>query len=332
MASVQCDRCGITSEIARAFSKERKSFRNSTRTLCPNCKNKHAASLQKWLLFWNLLPGPIGLVFLGFNSTEGLGWVFLNLFWFEVCLILSILPHEWGHAFAARQVGWRVFKIYIGFFGQTFLKKTIFGFETEFRTIPLGGLVLAAPRTLEHYQTKKLIFILAGPLANLFLTGAAFIFVRYQSPWNLHMLGEHLCFLQIFIYANLIILAMNLWPRTIKTSSGNRPTDGRALLLNFRLNKKLQAESHAAWFVMEGEVCRGKSLFDEAHSWFEKGLILYPDNINLLNYYGIYVSDAAAQTNASRQSVALNEFAVRNPADDDGLIFHAEEIVDCPAA
>ena len=161
----KCDRCGAVTEVVEGFSKERRSFRRSMRTLCPSCWQKDTASVYLRLLLCQLLPGPVGLLFVLLMPTEVVGWLFLNVFLFEIFLILSVFPHELGHAWAAKWMGWRVFRIYIGL-GKTLFRRSIFGFETEFRPVPLGGLVVAAPRSTDRFRRKQLAFVLAGPLVN----------------------------------------------------------------------------------------------------------------------------------------------------------------------
>jgi hypothetical protein len=133
----KCDRCGATTDIVGGFFKERKCFSHSMRTLCPTCWQKHNISVQTRLLIFQLVPGPLGLLYLFLLPNDGMGWFLLNFFVFEIALILSILPHEFGHAFMAKRIGWRVFKIFIGF------GKTVFNPNSE--VADGGGLAETKP-------------------------------------------------------------------------------------------------------------------------------------------------------------------------------------------
>ncbi|MCS1408664.1 MAG: Regulator of sigma-E protease RseP [Verrucomicrobia subdivision 3 bacterium] len=79
----------------------------------------------------------------------------------------AIIPHEFGHAVAARACGLKVFRIHMGF-GRTFLRRPVLGFETEFKVIPLGGSTIALPVT-DKFRRKWFLYVLAGPTANLLL-------------------------------------------------------------------------------------------------------------------------------------------------------------------
>jgi len=280
-----CDRCGATTDIAEAFFKERSSFRSSMLTLCPACWQKHNISVQTRLLIFQLAPGPLGLLYLFLLPNDGIGWFLLNFFIFEIAVILSILPHELGHAFVAKRFGWRVFRILIGF-GKTVFKANFFGFETEFRAIPLGGVVLAAPREKDHYRAKLFTFALAGPLANAILAVVS-VAAMGGSLTGFGSIVRQLAPLQMFFIANLLIVIENLWPRRVATSFGERPSDGLQLWEALKADSNWAERNHAAGFIWEGILCQEKNQFEDARSWLEKGLALYPDNLQLLTVQGL---------------------------------------------
>src|SRR2546430_2348509 len=206
----KCDRCGASTTTAESFFRERVSFRRRIQTLCPNCWNKKTTAVYRGIIIFQLLPGPVGLLLLLFASGSEIGWLLLNLFLFEFFLILSIIPHELGHALVAKCVGWRVFRIFLGY-GQTVAKRKLFGFEIELRAIPVGGLVLATPCTLEHFFSKQLGIILAGPLVNLALVAAALLFLEPERFWSLAGIDSHLLPLRMFLLSNFGLLLENLW-------------------------------------------------------------------------------------------------------------------------
>jgi tetratricopeptide (TPR) repeat protein len=255
------------------------------RTLCPACWQKHKTSVYTWLLIQRLATGLLGILFLYLLPNEGIGWFLLNIFILDIALMLSILPHEFGHAFVAKRFGWRVFKIFIGF-GKTVFKAKLFGFETEFRAVPLGGVVLAAPREKDHYRAKLFAFALAGPLANAILMIVA-VAAMGGSLTGFGTIVRQLAPLQMFFIANLLIVIENLWPRQITTSLGKRPSDGNQLLEALKADPNRAAQSHAAGFILEGILCQETKQLAEAQSWLEKGLALYPDNLQLLATQGL---------------------------------------------
>ncbi|MCL2874610.1 MAG: hypothetical protein FWE29_06760 [Defluviitaleaceae bacterium] len=93
-----------------------------------------------------------------------------------ITLFALILLHEAAHVFFAKLCGAKV---------------------SELTILPIG--VSAAIRSFDFLSTPKKIFILiSGPLLNLTLAGAAFIFFRINTSF--------------FVNANLAIFALNILP------------------------------------------------------------------------------------------------------------------------
>jgi tetratricopeptide (TPR) repeat protein len=311
--SAKCDQCGVQTEIPESFFKERKTFKTSIRTLCPTCHAKSHLSYLKWVFISYFAIGGLGLIYRWFLPTEGIGWYLLNLFFFEVFLVATILPHEFGHAFAARLLGFRTFKIVIGF-GKIILIKKLFGFETEFRPIPLGGVTIAVHRDKNWFRLKQFSYIFAGPLVNLLLCLSIRLLFPSIDFWRFGNLMHGLAFGQVFFYANVYVLIVNLWPREILTSAGKIPSDGLSLFKTLFLKQKAMDENHAAWFMIEGLELRRKCLPAEALVWIERGLQLYPENINLLNLYGVILIELKEYEKAREYFLKLLSRAGSPPA------------------
>ncbi|HTQ49488.1 MAG TPA: site-2 protease family protein, partial [Candidatus Acidoferrales bacterium] len=293
---LRCDRCGATTNIAEGFFKEPKSFNTSTLTLCPACWQKHKASLYKNLLFFRLAIGLFGILFVYLWPKEIIGWVWLNIFIFDVALILSILPHELGHAFTAKWLGWRVFRIFIGH-GRTVFKVKLLGFDTEFHILPFGGMVIEAPREIAHFHAKHFAIVVAGPLTNSILMAASFAAMG-GSLAGFEAITRQLLPLQIFFIANLLIVMENLWPRQIATAFGKSPSDGKQLLEALKMDPGRALKRHAAGFIWESVLCQETKQFAEAQSWLERGLKMYPDDLTLLTSFGNNLLSLARFTEA----------------------------------
>jgi Tfp pilus assembly protein PilF len=281
---LRCDRCGATTNIAEGFFKESKSFNTSTLTLCPACWQKHKTSLYKNLLFFRLAIGLFGILFVYLWPKEIIGWVWLNIFVFDIALMLSILPHELGHALTAKWLGWRVFRIFIGH-GRTVFKVKLLGFDTEFRILPFGGLVLEAPRDIAHFHAKHFAIVVAGPLANAILMAASFAAMD-GSLSGFGSITRQLLPLQMFFIANVLIVIENLWPRQIATVFGKSSSDGKQLLEALKKDPTRALKRHAAGFIWESILCQETKQFAEAQTWLESGLRLYPDDLTLLTSFG----------------------------------------------
>jgi tetratricopeptide (TPR) repeat protein len=99
-------------------------------------------------------------------------------------------------------------------------------------------------------------------------------------------LTNGLQYIQMLFFANVAMLAGNLWPRVIFLPLGRGPSDGLQLLHTLRNDPKKMAVSHASWFAGEGALCFAKRQYGAARSWFEKGLCLYPADVQLVLWNG----------------------------------------------
>ena len=303
--AIACDKCGIETEIPEAFFKRRKSFRRTSFTECPQCHAKSQLSRFRTNLSWNLAYGPIGLALVLTIPERMSGWLLLNLFLFQVFLIASILPHEFGHTFVARWIGFRVFKVYVGF-GKTIFTKNLFGFQTEFKAIPLGGLALAAPTDTSWFRLKQLAFVFAGPLANLLLCAVALLFVPLHQLWDFGLIGRSLSPGQAFLYANLFVLLQNLWPRTFNTPIGKLASDGKLLWQTLFAKSHMTDSAIAARFALEAMDCHEKHQNAAALTWTQQGLASFPDNFLLL------ARNSPSRAKALRGSAGLFQSASRS--------------------
>jgi hypothetical protein len=282
----KCDRCGVETNCDASFFKARKSFSKLVLTYCPTCWLKRHHSAVKWVFLSNLGLGALGLALVLVWPEVRAGRVFINLFFIEIFLMLTILPHELGHAWMARLLGMRVFKIYVGS-GKTLFSVKLFGFDAEFRAVPMGGLVVATHRSIQWLRAKQLAFVLAGPVVNLLLAAAAWPFLDPEQLWSFLPMGQGVQLGLTFFYANLAILFESLWPHNVATVFGALPSDGKQLFLTFFLTHEKRELHHAMNFAMEVHSCHERGDYEGARSWLEKGLALYPDNETLLNWDGI---------------------------------------------
>ena len=284
--TIACDKCGVKTELPEAFFKQRRSFRRSFRTECPHCSAKsQLAGLQRSLL-WSLACGVIGLVLVLTMPERMSGWLLLNLFLFELFAVISILPHEFGHAFAARWLGFRVFRVYVGY-GRTLFTRNLFGFRTEFRSIPLGGFTLATPTDALWFRSRQLVFIFAGPLANLLLLAFTLVFVPVHELLDFERIMHHAALGQVLFYTNLVILVQNLWPRTFNSPIGQLANDGKLLWQTLFAKNDAIDNFMVARFALEAMTCHEKHQNAAALVWIEQGLERYPENFLLLNWRGI---------------------------------------------
>jgi len=234
----------------------------------------------------NLGFGAVGLLFWLIGPEIRIGYILINVFLFQLFLVLTIVPHELGHALMARLIGMRVFKIYLGS-GRTMFSFKLLGFDSELRSLPTGGVVVAAHRSLEHLRVNQFAFILAGPAINVLLAAAIWTFLSPGTLSSIHQLGHGFQPGLAFFCANLAVLLENLWPRDVATVFGRVPSDGKQLFQAFFLSREKRELHHAAGFIMEAAVCHQIGDCEVARRWVEEGLKLYPDNEALLNWHGV---------------------------------------------
>lgn len=281
----KCNRCGVETNTPEIFFKAPDSSESNPRRFCPPCWDILTVSSYKKALLWQSVPGLLGLGLLLFSEDTSAGWTFVNIFLFQVFMLCTILPHELAHLTAARLLGYRVFKMIIGM-GKTLFTRNIFGFPTEFKILPAGGLAIAAPTTKKYFRLKQFGFIFAGPFINLLLAALVYPFVS-DELWSISALSYQLAPGLAFFYTNLFVLTYNLWPHDVTTSLGKLPSDGKLLLQTFRIKPETIEQSLAARFVYEAAEDFQKKDYQKARHAIEEGLRRYPENFYLLNWLSL---------------------------------------------
>ena len=257
--------CGIESALPGVFIRRRRSFRTTTRDFCPACWAKRQHSSYGWRIAnWvATLAGGVALAW--FAPQLGLGWLLINVACFDVFNVLTIVPHELGHAIVGRMLGLRVFKIIVGS-GRPWFRTRLCGFDAEFKTLLLGGVAVAAPRSVAGYRWKTFLFIMGGPAVNLALAGGALLARPAGEVWGFARLHQAVVPLQVFFYSNVVVLLANLWPQMIQTDLGKLASDGKQLFRTAFGRADDAASSHAMLFAMEGIDCRARSDFQDRKS------------------------------------------------------------------
>lgn len=268
--SVRCDICGAESTFDEVFHRLRVS-RRETRIYCPSCWTKRQTIHSSNFLLYGGVAGIIGLLLVALAAKTPWGWYLLGFCLFVVFQVICIVPHELGHAIAAWSVGMRVFTVSIGSFGREIFSFQPFGVDVVFRSIPLGGSALSAPKNLQLVRLKKLWVVLCGPLANAALLVAVMLVVAESNEMVAWVGG-------IFFWSNLFCLAVNLWPWKSWLDGQQVSSDGLALLTVPFWTKTMIESWHACYFYLEGLESRERGKPDDAKRWFKKGVEFYPDH------------------------------------------------------
>jgi Flp pilus assembly protein TadD len=213
-----CSLCQVRSPLKTVFRSSKRK-----RCLCPACFENEESRFQQGVLFmlafWVALGAAAAL--LGGNGNAG--WVFLNLALLHVMQWITIIPHEAGHALAARAMGLRVWQIIIGV-GRRLGSWRVGSMRFDLHLFPFAGATVTEVRAQPWARLRRLCVVAGGPLANLLLIWGAVEFGR--EAWIAERVDQGPAPVFIFIVANCLVLLMNLWP----TYSGRGPSDGAQLL------------------------------------------------------------------------------------------------------
>jgi ribosomal protein L40E len=299
-SSAKCFYCGVESELVQAFFKGRKSFSRKIQTVCPTCWTKRrSVAFKRGLVIYGILAG-VGLLLVVLFPRLFFGWVILNSISIDIFLALSLLPHELGHALIAKLMGFRVFYIVVGS-GKKIGRKKLLGFNIEFRTVPLSGATITAPRDEKFFRLRYAAVLLAGPLINVILGVAAWLLIQKgvlrvpipplsleNAPLALfNLFGTGLVPLHMIVLANLLLVAINLWPRHIRTALGKIPSDGLALVTMPFLPRKKSEAILASYYLYGVTDLFGNKDHAAAQRYCEEGLKRFPENEHLLSLKGV---------------------------------------------
>jgi len=228
-----------------------------------------------------------------------LGWIWLNLFLFEVFLLLTVIPHELGHAFAGRYNGFEVFRIIVGI-GRTVWSGKIFGFDTEIKSVPAGGITMAATPDVTNYRRRHFALVFAGPLTNLLLAAVVLLWCSWEELADWRRWRWSVEPAAMFFWANMLLLLLNLVPRKFQTVVGPVGSDGRQLWETLFLKPAKLTERVTAYYLLKVITAYQKQNQAEIRHWLEAGRKEFPENESLLSYEGLVAMERGDCASARR--------------------------------
>ncbi|MEH1883875.1 tetratricopeptide repeat protein [Nostoc sp.] len=223
--------------------------------------------------YWLWICAIVGLVFVVVQPSYWLGWVFLNMFLYQLIAILIIIPHELGHAIATRFVGMKVIKIIIGS-GRTLFTLQLLGILWEIKRFPTGGMTLISVKSTHFYRLKIFLITLCGPLSNFLL-----IFIALQLPQKVILnnpLGIYLYPGIIFYMVNTTMIVINLFPDYKYVDNIKIPSDGLQLLTLPFLSKEEIAQRVALSYVLDGLDWEHRGNYQQAIESFSEAILKNP--------------------------------------------------------
>lgn len=298
---MKCELCGLESELDAAFIKPRKAIGSPQKVMCPSCWVRWNNSRRLKGLVVLAILGACGFVLHWVAPDDLIGQFLVNFFLFFVFLVLTILPHELGHALVGRALGWNVQQIVVGL-GKSLFKVRLAGMLFDFRSLPVAAVTWIAPNDTGWLRPKWFLIVLAGPLVNLLMALVVIVsFGGSLCPLDLDFMPTPA---RLFVWANGWVLFINLWPWQPKASFGVL-TDGGQLLQLLSFSKKSIARLQALHYSFEAMASRERSDDAAARSWCEKGLALFPENVHLLNLSAITCLDEAKYEQAREMFLKL---------------------------
>jgi tetratricopeptide (TPR) repeat protein len=279
MASSQmtCDQCKLSSPLAELFRPVRRAGKRLN--LCPACVAEETRR--------SALGGVIGVGFAvaiggavaSLGGASNAGWVLLNFALLAMMLWILTIPHEAGHALAARLLGLRVERVVIGV-GPLLKTFVLCGVPVDIHALPLGGLTYPEVRDEPTARMKRVVVIAAGPLVELLLLWAALRFggdIALAEQWS-----QGLAPTTAFIVACILGLIANVLPMRASTHAGVMGNDG-AQLLWLLFSRRIPVRE-MAW---AGAVQRAQMLIvhgqdAEAERFARSALEKHPDDAYLL--------------------------------------------------
>jgi tetratricopeptide (TPR) repeat protein len=290
---LKCGGCGCESEVEEAFRKHKAGLSGQPTMLCPECWSKQYIAMSKMSFSLIGIAFVGGLIIHYFDPSNFLAALLINVVLLYIFMLTTVVPHELGHAIAGRLLGYKVFRVIIGY-GKVLFKRRFLGWEWEFRPFPIGGVTVIAIRSSRFYRLRRFVMLLAGPLVNVIFIVLLFWILPKGGSLSSYSLQGVAPALDFFL-ANAVLLGLNLWPYKITTAAGVTENDGLALItIPFSKRKKIEEHLSAYYFLASHDLSRQKQ-YVQAIRVCEEGLGLYPDAVPLRMQLGIVF-------------LALNEF------------------------
>lgn len=225
----------------------------------------------------------------------------INILIIFIFAYFDIYIHEFGHAIAGWSVGFPIKRITIGM-GRKVFKYKIKTTNTDFviNTGLQGGMTQIGTISRKFLKPRFFAFVLGGVLLQLLVTALAFLVIHY------HLLGKNIglySIINLFIYSNLLLIALNIIPYNIQMMGVPMPNDGLLLCKIFWMKPNEIMEILMAGKVFEGLEKLEEKEFHQAANIFRECIYESPQ----LAIPKINLSVALLKQHQFEEAIALLE-------------------------
>jgi hypothetical protein len=214
----RCHACGIDALESEEFIEQNIPFMRR-RFYCPSCHEKIVHRILLGFTIAILVIATVVIIAATRTHEAILQHSGFSLLFLVIVQWFLILPHELGHALAARMFGYEQIRIFIGM-GKPLFSFDFAGFYWVFNRIPFGGLTYSKPPA-EPKRWQHLTFVASGLGVNAAMALAAWFYIG--SGGLFHSSGS---VAKLFFWSNIVVVVESLIPRSVQTSYGSTFTDG----------------------------------------------------------------------------------------------------------
>ena len=163
------------------------------------------------------------------DPRSATGWLIVQGFLFVALSMLLALPHELGHAVAARCLGQDTSTVTVTVgVGPPVFRGRLFGIDLLLRLFPLGGVTTGERDARRLRSVRRYFVTLAGPGATLLLGSAVFVGAFAREPLPIVSL-DSANLLAIFVLANVYVAMEALVPAWERVSGRTLGSDGMVI-------------------------------------------------------------------------------------------------------
>jgi|GEM_PF-2468265 len=295
---IECERCHRASTLEAAFVRRKRATGGRSRGICFECEGRRQVNSVLFLAIFSL-----GFACLNFNLTPGsqFGNFYLLLFWGLLACVPLLVLHELAHAVTAWLIGFQVFAIHLGM-GRPLLAVRFLGVNWVIRPAPISAVTVIAGPELGYYRLRLFLITLAGPGLHAILAAVALPLYR-----EFGFSGQGYA---VLFWANILLLAVNLFPHKALVAVGATGTDGLALLTIPRMGRDELQKRFASYYLLGTVIEVERGDHRKALKIAEQGMTLYPEEPNILNalgYANIYTGEHTQSRDYFLQALALKE-------------------------